>query len=94
MLREDMTAFFSAAEFADLATIGGVEVNVIFEAPSADRFGGTVDTTQPRCWVATDRVRHASEGSAVTLAGVDYTIARIEPDGTGISLLTLYPKDA
>ena len=28
------------------------------------------------------------------LAGVDYTIARIEPDGAGISLLALYRRDA
>ena len=47
---EDLTPFFSAAEFADLASIGGADVQVIFEAPYADPFGAVVDSTQPQCW--------------------------------------------
>lgn len=88
---EDLTPFFSTAEFADLANIGGAEVRVIFEAPFADPFGPAVDTTQPQCWAPTASVQHAHQGTAVVIGAAAYTVERIEPNGTGISRITLYP---
>lgn len=88
---EDLTPFFSTAEFADLASIGGADVQVIFEAPSADPFGPAVDTTQPQCWAPSASVQHAHQGTAVVIGTKAYTVERIEPDGTGISRITLYP---
>lgn len=89
---EDLTPFFSTAEFADLATIGGAQVRVIFEQPFADPFGAVVDSTQPQCWAPSASVQHAHQGTPVLVGGNAYTVERIEPDGTGISRITLYPS--
>ncbi len=89
---EDLTPFFSTAEFADLATIGGVEVRVIFERPFADPFGAVVDSSQPQCLAPSASVLHAHQGTAVVIAGSRYTVERVEPDGTGISRISLYPS--
>lgn len=89
---EDLTPFFSTAEFADLATIGGADVRVIFEQPYADPFGPVVDSTQPQCWAPSASVQHAHQGTPVLVGGSAYTVERIEPDGTGISRITLYPS--
>ena len=90
---EDLTPFFSPAEFADLASIGGADVQVIFEAPYADPFGAVVDSTQPQCWAPSASVQHAPPGTAVAIGIKAYTVERIEPDGTGISRITLSPAN-
>lgn len=90
---EDLTPFFSAAEFADLASIGGADVQVIFEAPYADPFGAVVDSTQPQCWAPSTSVQHAHQGTPVVMGAKAYTVERIEPDGTGISRITLSPAN-
>ena len=87
---EDLTPFFSVAEFADQATIGGVMVSVIFEQPFADPFGPVVDASQPQCWVPSAAVQHAHQGTVVVLNGETYEVERIEPNGTGISRITLF----
>lgn len=87
---EDMSAFFNTAEFATPATIGGVAVDVIFEQPFADPFGAVVDAAQPQCWAPSASVQAARQGTAVVVGGVSYQVERIEPDGTGVSRITLY----
>lgn len=89
---EDLSPFFSTAEFADTAIIGGTEVRVIFERPFADPFGGVVDSTQPQCLAPSASVLHARQGASVVIGGQAYTVERIEPDGTGLSRIVLYPS--
>lgn len=88
MFSEDFTAFF--AEFSALASIGGAAVQVIFEAAYSNPFNGAVDTTQPTCWAPSASVSHAVQGTRASIAGVSYVVERVEPDGTGISRITLY----
>lgn len=91
MFTEDLSAFFSAAEFAQVATIGGADVCVIFENASADPFGSVVDTTQPICWAPSASVASAVQGTSVLIGGTAYTVERITHDGTGVSRLVMYP---
>ena len=88
MFAEDFTPFF--AEFATPATIGGLAVQVIFEAAYSNPFGGAVDATQPTCWAPSASVSHAVQGTSASIGGVGYVVERVEPDGTGISRITLY----
>ena len=88
MFQEDFTAFF--AEFATPATIGGAPVQVIFEAAYSNPFGGAVDATQPTCWAPSASVSHAVQGTSASIGGAGYVVERVEPDGTGISRITLY----
>ena len=85
---EDMTAFFSTAEFATAATVGGVAVNGIFDNAYAMAMG-FVAGTSPALLVASASVPSAAVGDAVTLGAVSYTVAGVEPDGTGVTLLRL-----
>lgn len=88
MFQEDYTAFFS--EFATSANIGGAAVSVIFEAAYSNPFGSAVDATQPTCWAPSASVSHAVQGTSASIGGIAYVVERVEPDGTGISRITLY----
>lgn len=90
MFLEDLTPFFNAGDFATQAVIGGVQVSVIFESPASDPFGQVVDATQPRCWAPSASVTGVVQGAAVVIDGIAYTVERVEPDGTGVSRITLY----
>lgn len=91
MFAEDLAPFFSDGDFATLATIDGESVRVIFEQPFADPFGPAVDATQPQCWAPSDTVAQVRQGTNVTIDARAYRVDRVEPDGTGISRLVLYP---
>lgn len=86
---EDMTAFFSTAEFATTALIGGVAVPVIFDAPAATPFGDSLDTTAPTCLLPSSAAP-VQRGDAIAINGVAYRVERADPDGTGATRLTLY----
>lgn len=90
MFTEDINAFFNAAEFAQVATIGGADVRVIFENASADPFGSVVDATQPICWAPTASVASVVQGSSILLGGTTYTVERVTHDGTGVSRIVMY----
>lgn len=90
MFTEDLTTFF--ADFAAPATIGGVAVRVIFEAAYSNPFGSAVDTTQPTCWAPSASVQNAVQGTSASIGGVSYVVERVEPDGTGISRISLYQQ--
>ena len=87
MLTETFDPFFT--DFAQTATVGGVEVMVIFDAAyEAANVGSMVmASTQPAITLATVKVPASAVGQTVVVAGKSYTIAAHEPDGTGISVL-------
>lgn len=91
MFAEDLAPFFSTDEFATQATIGGDPVRVIFEQPFAEPFGAALETTQPQCWAPSASVATVRQGAVVVIGGNTYKVERIEPDGTGISRIVMYP---
>ena len=94
LLFADLEATANAAVLNQLSNvqviIGGVTVTGIFRRPSsvANLGPGAADTS-PRVTVASSAVMAEPVGNLVTVAGVPYQIVTDEPDGTGLTLLTL-----
>lgn len=83
-LTENLTSFF--ADFGVAATVGGVSVTGIFDKAYIEALG-YVNANNPVLLVLSSV--SASEGTAVTVNATSYTVASIEPDGTGLTLLQL-----
>lgn len=85
----DLDVFLS--DFGVDAEVGGGTVTVIFDAPgSISRIAGVaVETIAPQIHVKTSDAASWAHGDTVTIAGVNYTITEITPDGTGISRVVL-----
>lgn len=81
---EDRRAFFT--DFGVPAVVGGVALTGIFDAAYADALG--IGGSAPVLTIDTDATTPAY-GAAVTVAGVSYTVAEIQPDGTGMTRLLL-----
>lgn len=103
-MTEDLTAFFSAAEFAVQTTLAGVVVRGIFDNAYqlADVGGAGMDSTQPTLTLPTAQIPpvvrdwflHYAEpfdlaDLQMQIAGATYKAVAHEPDGTGVSLLLL-----
>lgn len=94
---EDLRQFFdTAGGFAVVATFtrGGAAVttaDVIFNDPSApvDLNGTDVEETQAFLLAVASAVAGVKRRDAVAVNGADYTVERINPDGTGMKLLYL-----
>lgn len=83
---EDRDPFF--ADFAATScTIGGVAVSAIFDAPSADVLNAAGDA--PSLLIKTSDAAGATRGAAVVVDGSSFTVVRTEPDGTGMTRVTL-----
>lgn len=91
MFTEDLGAFFSAQEFATPATLDGVAVCGIFDAPSAPGLGGEygLASTQPAYTLPSASVPDDPEGLALVIGAASYVVAAHQPDGTGVSVLIL-----
>lgn len=83
---EDLTGYF--ADFGFDAVVGGVTVRGIFDNDFLTALGVAAGSG-PVLLLPTASVGSAVQGGAVTVAAVSYTIASIEPDGTGMTLLRL-----
>lgn len=85
---EDLSAFFSASEFASTATLGGVAVTGIFDNGYAqDEFGGS--GSHPIFTLPTTAAPSNSVGAALVVGSTTYTVAEMMPDGTGVTVLRL-----
>lgn len=93
------TVFLNTDDFAQAAvwTAGGgspVDVNIIFD----DEYIGTnlgtgeIDTAAPQCRAKTDDLPGVTQGDLLATGGVNYYIKSVQPDGTGMLLLTLSTK--
>lgn len=91
MFAEDLSAFFSPADFAQRITLAGVEVDAIFD--NAYALGGVgglgMGTTAPAITLPTAQVPANPVGAAVQVGAAAYVVATHEPNGTGVSVLLL-----
>ncbi len=85
-LVETMDAFL--VDFGVPCTIGGVAHFGIFDKQYVEAYG-IVAGNQPVLLVKDAAVASASEGTAVVINAVTYSIAGMEPDGTGMTLVRL-----
>ena len=93
---DDLDIFFSNSDVAKTATytpaVGTAKsVQVIFDAPFAMTSAQGIDyqSDVPVVTVKTSDLPSAGEGDTLTVDGVVYKIAEVQPDGTGISRIIL-----
>lgn len=87
---DDMSVFFSTAEFADDAMLDGVLVRGIFDRTYVEAGGGMgMSSTAPAFTLPTVDVPANPVGKLLVIGDVTYSVAENEPDGTGISVLIL-----
>ena len=61
----------------------------VFRKPSDALLGDLIQGDKPTFTALTSLVGGLAYGAAVASSAVNYTVARNEPDGTGVSVLTL-----
>ena len=83
---ENLDAFL--VEFGESCTIAGVAQIGIFDKAYQQQFG-IVAGNDPVLSIKDSALGSGVEGSTVVVRSTTYTIAAIEPDGTGITLLRL-----
>jgi hypothetical protein len=87
MFTEDLSAFFSTADFAVAATHGGTDKNVIFEKSYLESLG--VQSSKPAAlgrksdWLAVE------QGDTVVIGAVSYVVAEFHHDPPDMPDLTL-----
>lgn len=82
---EDLSSFF--VDFGVTVTVGGVSVRGIFDNAFIQALG--ISGTGPVLIVKTASVPSVAQGDAVVISAVNYTVAEIKPDGSGITVLEL-----
>jgi hypothetical protein len=94
-MAEDHTAFFSAAEFADNATLNGAGVVGIFDQAYEQGTVGLagMSSGQPVFTLPSSSVPAGVVGKSLVLAAGlgagSYLVAESQPDGTGLTVLVL-----
>jgi hypothetical protein len=93
---EDTTAFFDVAlGFAVQATVTTrhgevVSFAVIFDNGYSAQLGaGLMEASQPQAVARSVDVVDLAHRCAITIAGADYRVVEIQPDGTGMTTLLL-----
>ena len=91
---EDLTAFMDLGGFAVQATAATrhgevVSFAVIFDNGYAGALGGLADATQPTALARSADVADLVQGCAVCVAGVDWVVTDLQPDGTGMTTMLL-----
>lgn len=90
MFAEDLAPFFNTAEFATAVVFGGTTtVKAIFDNAYIEGGGFNVGGTRPLLTCRSADVAAVAVGTPVVVNAVSYTVAEIEPDGTGVSVLHL-----
>ena len=83
---EDLSPFF--VDYGVDATVGAVSCRGIFDNIFLETMGFTAGS-RPTLLVKAADVPAVAEGTAVSIPAGSYTVAAIEPDGTGLTLLRL-----
>lgn len=85
----DLSTFL--ADFGQTATWNATSITVIFDnkyATAMPDMGGVM-SSEPQALCRSTDVAAAAVGDSFTVNSVTYTISRIEPDGTGLTVLRL-----
>lgn len=84
-MRESLSSFFP--DFGASATFAGGAVSGVFDNGFGDAQG--MAGSQPSFMAAASDLAGVVQGASVTIGGVAYSVAGIEPDGTGMTRLRL-----
>jgi hypothetical protein len=66
-----------------------ITLQVIFDNGYAAALGGLADGTQPTALCRSADVADLVQGCAFTVGGADWLVTDLQPDGTGMTLLSL-----
>lgn len=88
---DTVTGFFSTAEYASNALLGGVAVTGIFDrAYQAENVGGNgFASSQPQFVLPSASVPAVVAGLPLVVGIGSYLVVSAEPDGTGMTVLLL-----
>ena len=91
MFDESFDVFFEESEFAVTATVDGQSMSVIFDAAYAMGDVGPygMSSVAPIVTLPTAKVPADPIGKSVVVNGKSYLVTVHQPDGTGVSTLTL-----
>jgi hypothetical protein len=84
---DDLDGMLDLNVFAVSAMVGGTVMSVVFDDEYGEALG--VNGTSPAIWCKSSDVASVAVGAAVTVGGGSYTVAGIEPDGTGVTKIRL-----
>jgi len=90
--QEDISLFFDAASGAAVSAVfNNTPISVIFDAEhyTAAGEGADISTSQPMATCRAQDVAGIEQGDSVTVAGTSYSVADVQPDGTGVVVLIL-----
>lgn len=91
MLDENFNVFFEDNEFATTALVDGKSMSVIFDAAYALGDAGPygMSSVAPMVTLPTAQVPADPIGKPVVVNGKSYLVTVHQPDGTGVSTMTL-----
>lgn len=96
MISDDTAEFFDLDDFAEVVKLNGKSIKAIFDRPRVQFDTGFATTigNSPQITCRTTDVEKAKvvQGSAVIVRKKEYTVADIDDDGTGITVLHLHEK--
>lgn len=82
---EDLSVFF--ADFAVVCTLGSSSFNGILESPHVQALD--IGGAQPVLHTKYSSVSAATNGTAMTVGGTSYIVRSVQPDGTGMAMVSL-----
>lgn len=88
MFAEDLDAFFQVDELAVAAELDYLPVVGIFDRPHGEAFDG-IATSSPRFTLPSVSAAKATLSSELRIGDERFQVRSVEPDGTGITVLTL-----
>lgn len=93
----DIDDFFDLDDWAEIVKLNGKSIKAIFDSPRMQfdtGFQTTVgNSPQITCMSKDVEKTKAVQGSAVVVRKKEYTIADIDDDGTGLTVLHLHEKN-
>lgn len=84
---EDLSAFFRVSEFATTVTLDGASVDGIFDNGYIDVLG--LASRAPMFTLQSVDAAAVSTASTLVVNGTTYRVTSVQPDGTGVTVLTL-----
>lgn len=85
MIQEAFAGYMT--DFGEAVVFGTSTTTAIFDLPSAE-FSDVI-VNDPRLYCISTEVSSVASGQSAIVRGVSYTVRTVEPDGTGLTIMTL-----
>lgn len=87
----DLDAYFDTADFAEEASYNGASIPVIFDDSYKllNALTGGIESSGPQATCKDTDMAGVQHGDQIVIRDTTYYVTGIEPDGTGITVLTL-----